>query len=80
MCLSYKENKFSNYLIKLIGSNTMGIYLIHTIVINLFWFFKVNIKESTITEILISIATLIISTIITVLVKKVKGLRKIVSI
>lgn len=72
ICIQYKENKIINKVIKTIGSNTLGIYLMHMIIINILRYsIGINLRENTIIELIWSVIIIMVSLMISVIVKKI---------
>lgn len=74
------KNKNVNKLTSSISNNSMGIYLIHTIVITIINIFYPIINFNFITRLLITFAILIISWIISVIMRKIPMINKIIRI
>ena len=74
--LNYTGNNLFGKVINIIGKNTLGIYLIHMIIINFFIFLNINYKGNSIREVFYSIVIFLISLIITIIIGKIPILKK----
>lgn len=81
ICLNYKENKIFNKIIQTIGSNTMGIYLIHMIILNLLNNpLGITWLGNPIAEVMWSIIIMMVSLIISIIIKKIPIIKNSISI
>lgn len=75
----YKENKYINYIIEIIGSNTLGIYLLHMIVKNYLMKIPMVFQNLIIEKILFSFLMLIISLLLWLAIKRIPFFSKIIN-